>query len=151
MEDGNPINAIGKIFGMNTSKRGNNTTRNRCTVRVLPIEEAYRKIKSGSICLIDVRTEMEYKTIRVKGSMNIPLDRLQNEIGIKVPSRSTEMIIYCATGSRVRRALQILWGLGYTNLCIWDGAGINTFAFQDLMVYNNENRAKGEENNGPNK
>ena len=130
----NPLNNIRRMFS------GNNMNRryvgNRNMLKVLPIEEAYRRIKSGNILLIDVRTEMEYKTLKIKGSVNIPLDRLQVEIVNMVSNKEENIMLYCATGSRVRRAAQILWSLGYNNIYIWEGAGINTFAFQDLIVYN---------------
>ena len=131
----NPLNNIRRMFS------GNNMNRryvgNRNMLKVLPIEEAYRRIKSGNILLIDVRTEMEYATLKIKGSVNIPLDRLQVEITNMVSNKEENIMLYCATGSRVRRAAQILWSLGYNNIYIWEGAGINTFAFQDLIVYNN--------------
>ncbi len=131
----NPLNNIRRMFS------GNNMNRryvgNRNMLKVLPIEEAYRRIKSGNILLIDVRTEMEYATLKIKGSVNIPLDRLQMEIVNMVANKEENIMLYCATGSRVRRAAQILWSLGYNNIYIWEGAGINTFAFQDLIVYNN--------------
>ena len=61
----NPLNNIRRMFS------GNNMNRryvgNRNMLKVLPIEEAYRRIKSGNILLIDVRTEMEYKTVKIKG------------------------------------------------------------------------------------
>ena len=126
----NPLRGLSRMFGTNNRNRGY-----RSNVRVLPIEEAYKLIKSGNCFLLDVRTEMEYSTIRIKGSVNIPLDKLQNEIEGIVRDKSELIIVYCATGSRVRRAIQILWGLGYNNVCIWEGAGINTFAFADLIVY----------------
>lgn len=129
----NPFSQIGRMFGFNNSQR-----QYRNPVRVLPIEEAYRLIKNGQCFLLDVRTEMEYNTIRIKGSINIPLDKLQTDIVPMVSNRAECIIVYCATGSRVRRAVQILWSLGYTNICIWEGAGINTFAFADLIVYNDK-------------
>lgn len=137
----NPLSQIGKMFGMN-----NNQRQYRSTVRVLPIEEAYRLIKSGNCFLLDVRTEMEYNTLRIKGSVNIPLDKLQSDIVQMVTNKAECIIVYCATGARVRRAVQILWALGYNNVCIWEGAGINTFAFADLIVYNNERLSKVEDN-----
>lgn len=129
----NPLKALGNLFNFG----GNNRSRNRCTVNVLPIEEAYRRIKTGNVFLLDVRTEMEYKTVRVKGSVNIPLDRLQAEIGKYNLNKQDMIIIYCSVGSRARRGIQILWNMGYSNICIWEGAGLNHFAFQDLIVYNN--------------
>lgn len=130
----NPFMQIGRMFGGNNNKQ----RQYRSPVRVLPIEEAYRLVKSGQCFLLDVRTEMEYSTVRIKGSVNIPLDRLQMEISQMVTNKEECIIVYCATGSRVRRAVQILWSLGYTNVCIWEGAGINTFAFADLIVYNDK-------------
>ncbi len=128
----NPLSALTRMFnGGNQNRR-----QNRNIVKLLPIEEAYRLIKSGNCFLLDVRTEMEYNTIRIKGSVNIPLDKLQTDIPQIVMDKSECIIVYCSTGSRVRRAAQILWSLGYDNVCIWEGAGINTFAFADLIVYN---------------
>ncbi|MBR5228077.1 MAG: rhodanese-like domain-containing protein [Clostridia bacterium] len=135
----NPLSGLTRMFG--GGKFNNQVNRNRCNVKVLPIEEAYRKIKTGTVFLLDVRTEMEFRTIRIKGSVNIPLDTLQMEIQNIVSNKDESILIYCATGSRVRRAIQILWSLGYTNLYIWEGAGMNTFAFQDLILYN-ENRSE---------
>ena len=141
----NPLAQIGRMFGMNNRPR-----QNRSPVRVLPIEEAYRCVKNGECFLLDVRTEMEYNTVRIKGSVNIPLDRLQTDIVGVVSNRSECIIVYCATGSRVRRAVQILWSLGYTNICIWEGAGINTFAFADLIVYNEKRMGTENYNSGGN-
>lgn len=89
---------------------------------------------------------MEYKTIKIKGSVNIPLDKLQTDIMSIVPNKEENLMVYCATGSRVRRAIQILWSQGYSNIFIWEGAGLNTFAFQDLIVYNDGSRVRHEEN-----
>lgn len=139
----NPLSQIGRMFGMNNRPR-----QTRSFVRVLPIEEAYRLVKNGECFLLDVRTEMEYNTVRIKGSVNIPLDKLQTDIAPMVANRAECIIVYCATGARVRRAVQILWSLGYTNICIWEGAGINTFAFADLIVYNDKRLENQNSNQG---
>lgn len=131
----NPLSNLTRMFN------GTNRRQSRSILKLLPIEETYRLIKSGNCFLLDVRTEMEYNTIRIKGSVNVPLDKLQTDMPQIVPNKSECIIVYCSTGSRVRRASQILWSLGYDNICIWEGAGINTFAFADLIVYNdNRNR-----------
>lgn len=140
--NGNPLASITRLFSEN--RNVNNGAMYRCNVKVLPIEEAYRQIKRGEVFLIDVRTEMEYATVRLKGSVNIPLDRLQQDILNILPNKEQNIIVYCATGTRVRRAIQILWSQGYRNICIWEGAGLNTFAFQDLIIYNNGNRDSRE-------
>ena len=129
----NPLSQLGRMFGISNRNR-----QSRSLVKVLPIEEAYRLVKNGECFLLDVRTEMEYNTVRIKGSVNIPLDKLQTDITSIISNRAECIIVYCATGSRVRRAVQILWSLGYTILDIGEVAGINTFAFADLIVYNNK-------------
>jgi len=141
----NPLSQLGRMFGMNNRPR-----QYRSPVRVLPIEEAYRLVKSGQCFLLDVRTEMEYNTVRIKGSVNIPLDRLQMEIPQMVTNKNEYIMVYCATGARVRRAAQILWNLGYNNLHIWEGAGINTFAFADLILYNNRQTEQNSSSIGGN-
>lgn len=144
----NPLNNITRMFGMRNGNVRNSGYRNM--LGVVPIEEAYRLIKSGICFLLDVRTEMEYNTIRIKGSINIPLDRLQMELPQMVTNKNEYIMVYCATGSRVRRAAQILWSLGYNNLHIWEGAGINTFAFADLIVYNNRQMEQNSSSPGGN-
>jgi len=139
----NPLSQIGRMFGFNNRPR-----QYRNPVRVLPIEESYRLIKNGQCFLLDVRTEMEYNTVRIKGSVNIPLDKLQTDIIPMVTNKDECIIVYCATGARVRRAVQILWSLGYANICIWEGAGINTFAFADLIVYNEKRLEPNSSNLG---
>ena len=72
----NPLTALSRMFG-----GGSNYKRqSRNIVKLLPIEEAYRLIKSGNCFLLDVRTEMEYNTIRIKGSVNIPLSDIKQKI-----------------------------------------------------------------------
>lgn len=144
----NPLNNIARMFGMRNNNSRSRQYRN--VLGLVPIEEAYRLIKSGNCFLLDVRTEMEYNTIRIKGSVNIPLDRLQMELPQMVTNKNEYIILYCATGARVRRAAQILWSLGYNNLHIWEGAGINTFAFADLIVYNNRQMEQNSSNPGGN-
>lgn len=141
----NPLKALSKLF---KPMQGNQSRRPRCNVNVLPIEEAYRQIKSDDIFLLDVRTEMEYKTIRIKGSVNIPIDKLQTDIGKFNLKKQDMIIIYCSVGTRARRAIQILWAMGYNNLCIWEGGSLSNFAFQDLIVYNNSGKEINPINEG---
>lgn len=66
--------------------------------------------------IIDVREPEEYARGHVKGAINIPPARLMN--GAKelagVP-KSTELILYCMSGSRSSVAMNILNRLGFTN------------------------------------
>lgn len=66
---------------------------------------------------IDVREPIEFAMGHVKGAINIPPSKLM--AGAKklegVP-KDTELVLYCLSGSRSNASMQILKGLGYTNL-----------------------------------
>lgn len=72
--------------------------------------------------IIDVRTPQEYKTGHIKGSKNIPLDKLNSQIG-KI-NKNKPVITCCASGMRSGSAKGILAksgfdvhnGGGWTNL-----------------------------------
>lgn len=66
--------------------------------------------------LVDVRTPGEYRSGHIKGSVCIPLDQLEDQIGTVVPCRDTPLYLYCRSGARSGRALMVLKDLGYTNL-----------------------------------
>ena len=61
--------------------------------------------------IIDVRTPQEYKTGHIKGSKNIPLDKLNSQIG-KI-NKNKSVITCCASGMRSRSAKGILAKAGF--------------------------------------
>ena len=64
--------------------------------------------------IIDVRTPQEYKSGHIKGSLNIPLQTLtQNLNKIK---QGKPIITCCASGMRSSSAKGILRAKGYTNV-----------------------------------
>jgi len=71
-------------------------------------------INQGAI-IIDVRTTGEYASGHVKGSINIPLDSLRNNLK-KLPDTSKPIITCCASGARSSSAKSYLKSQGYTNV-----------------------------------
>lgn len=66
--------------------------------------------------VIDVRTPGEFKTGSVKGSVNIPLDKL-NEASIKkIKKANAPIIVCCASGMRSASAASILKQNGVTEV-----------------------------------
>lgn len=65
--------------------------------------------------LLDVRTGEEYREGHIKGSVNIPLDRL-DAVGGKVSEKDTPIFTYCHSGARSMQAASYLERLGYTNV-----------------------------------
>jgi len=67
-------------------------------------------IKSGAI-VIDVRSKGEFEGGHMKGSVNIPLKNLQNQMG-KI-KKDKPIITCCASGSRSASAKSILKSNGF--------------------------------------
>ncbi|OAQ42305.1 sulfurtransferase [Pedobacter psychrophilus] len=70
-------------------------------------------IKEGAF-LVDVRTTGEFAAGHVKGSVNIPLDRLGSEMA-KFKNKNN-IIVFCQSGARAGQAKKILEQNGFTNI-----------------------------------
>ena len=138
---GNGINSlISNIRSFLGISRGSgNVYNNRCAVRILTVEDAYMQIMSGNTKILDVRTENEYRVMRIKGAINVPINILSSNIQNILPNKQECILIYCACGPRAAQAVQIMKNMGYSNLCIWEGAGINNFKYKDIIERYDDN------------
>ncbi len=64
--------------------------------------------------LVDVRNPGEFAEGHVKGSVNIPLDRIQNELA-KFKNKKN-IIVFCRSGNRSSQAKSILEANGVKNV-----------------------------------
>jgi len=71
-------------------------------------------VKEGAI-IIDVRTKAEFAGGHINGSINIPLDRIDANLG-KLKNKKQVIITCCASGSRSRVAESGLKTRGYANV-----------------------------------
>jgi phage shock protein E len=76
----------------------------------------------ASIRAIDVRTPQEYRAGHIPGSVNVPLDRI-DEIEIAAPDRHAKLFVYCLSGARSESACAHLVRIGYTNVYNIGGIG----------------------------
>lgn len=65
--------------------------------------------------LIDVRVEDEYAEGHIPGSINMPMDSLENDIYDVVPEMDTPVFLYCHSGNHSIQAATLLRDLGYDN------------------------------------
>ena len=77
----------------------------------------------GSV-LMDVRTAQEYSQGHIPGSINIPLDSI-DEIGNMVSDKNVPLYVHCLSGARSGRAVSALKGMGYGN--VKNIGGINSY------------------------
>ncbi|MBS6546847.1 MAG: rhodanese-like domain-containing protein [Butyricicoccus pullicaecorum] len=75
--------------------------------------EAYRTTPDA--VLLDVRMPDEYREGAIPGSKNIPLPMLE-QAGRVIPSESTPVFVYCYSGGRSRKAVEILQQMGYSDV-----------------------------------
>ncbi len=64
--------------------------------------------------LVDVRTAGEFGSGHVKGSVNIPLDSISNQL-VKFKNKKN-IIVFCRSGARSGQAKSILQQNGFTNV-----------------------------------
>src|SRR3990170_3497777 len=77
---------------------------------ILPQKVIDKLDKGENFILLDVRTEMEYMSGRIKGCIHIPLDKLSSRINEL--DNTTEIITYCRAGLRAAQAYRILKNAG---------------------------------------
>lgn len=64
--------------------------------------------------LLDVRTLQEYSEGHIPGSVNVPLQSIDEIISV-VENKETPLFVYCRSGARSRQATAILQQMGYVN------------------------------------
>lgn len=71
-------------------------------------------VKEGAI-ILDVRSKGEYAGGHIKGSVNISVDQLSNNLS-KLKDKNKPIITCCASGMRSASAKSILKSNGYTQV-----------------------------------
>lgn len=83
----------------------------------IDIKEMMEILKTNdNAILLDVRSIQEYNEGHIMGSINIPLYDLTKNVNSQIKDREKTIIVYCSSGIRSRKAIQILKRLGYKNL-----------------------------------
>jgi rhodanese-related sulfurtransferase len=76
-------------------------------------------VKQGAV-ILDVRSKGEYAGGHIKGSINISVDQLKNNLN-RLPDKSKPIITCCASGMRSASAKSILESNGYQQ--VYNGGG----------------------------
>ena len=91
--------------------------KNYRTNNSISIEEANQIIANNeNTVLIDVRSNQEYKEYHLDGAICIPNYEIQNKIEEEVENKDTIIILYCQSGMRSKKAMEILLEKGYQNV-----------------------------------
>lgn len=71
----------------------------------------YKALMVQGAKIIDVRSAAEYKNGHIKGSQNIPLQKIENQ-SKKIASFNSPIILCCASGMRSGQATSMLKSAG---------------------------------------
>jgi phage shock protein E len=66
--------------------------------------------------VIDVRTEAEFRENHLPQAINIPLDRLGDEIARHAASKDQALLLHCRSGGRSGSGVGVLRKLGYQHV-----------------------------------
>tara|TARA_R110002050_G_scaffold56512_3_gene127175 strand:- start:134841 stop:135155 length:315 start_codon:yes stop_codon:yes gene_type:complete len=72
----------------------------------------YAQLVNQGAIILDVRSKNEYQSGHIKGSVNISVDSLNNNLG-KLKDKNKPIITCCASGMRSANAKSILKSNGY--------------------------------------
>ncbi|MDH5366070.1 MAG: rhodanese-like domain-containing protein [Cyclobacteriaceae bacterium] len=74
-------------------------------------KEQLREALSNGAVIIDVRTKGEFSSGNIKGSQNIPLDKIRGQVE-RIKKMNKPVIVCCASGMRSGSAKSILKSSG---------------------------------------
>lgn len=96
-----PVNILGNAIVNNIERLVRNVTWE-------DVEDLYKR---DGYCVLDVRTEEEYKKSKYKNAINIPVDDLRNKLAEL--DKTKKYLVYCHTGLRSYIACRILTQNGF--------------------------------------
>jgi rhodanese-related sulfurtransferase len=76
--------------------------------------------RDGDVALLDVRSPAEYETVSIPGSVNIPLDQLDDHLSA-LADRGRPLVLVCRSGARATQAQTKLAGVGCLDATVLDG------------------------------
>lgn len=92
-------------------------------------EEAKQRMDGQEVIVLDVREQEEYDSGHILGAVLLPVGTINEETAAGViPEKDSEVLVYCRSGNRSKKASETLAGLGYTQ--IYEFGGITTWPYE---------------------
>jgi phage shock protein E len=71
--------------------------------------------------LLDVRTQSEYNDGHIQDAINIPHDQILKEPQLVSVYKDSQMVVFCRSGVRAGKVIEMLEGLGFKKIIDIDG------------------------------
>ncbi|CUT02710.1 rhodanese-like domain-containing protein [Candidatus Chrysopegis kryptomonas] len=98
------------LFGCGIQKFQN---QEKTYVDITPVQAFEKLKKDKNVLLLDVRTREEFGAEHINGALNIPVQELENRLGELGKYKNFEIVVYCRSGNRSKRASEILVKNGF--------------------------------------
>ena len=79
------------------------------------LEELGQLQKEGAT-IIDVRSPQEFREGHIDGAISIPEYKIKKEIENRIPDKNQNIVVYCSSGGRSKKAQKQLRKLGYSQV-----------------------------------
>ena len=76
-------------------------------------EKKMDSILSQGAILVDVRSEQEYEEGHMEGAILLPEYDIKKKAGMLLPNKNMNIIVYCSSGTRSKKAQEELQEMGY--------------------------------------
>jgi rhodanese-related sulfurtransferase len=88
------------------------------------IEEAKKMINDNTFDIIlDVRTIGEWNNGHYPSATHFPIEHIDKKFNKLYPNKNIKVLVYCKSGARASKAVQILISQGYNNVYSVKDAG----------------------------
>ena len=84
-------------------------------IGLISLQKARTHLKNGAI-LVDVRSTSEFKSRRLPGAVNVPLNDLHAGARRHLPDKNKVLLLHCHSGSRSAMACRALKQMGYNKV-----------------------------------
>ncbi len=83
----------------------------------ISVQEVKQALDQGrQVILLDVRSPEELLRGKIDGAINVPLDKIKDQIELVIPDKSTIIYVYCLSASRSPQAVKVMEQLGYQHV-----------------------------------
>ena len=77
-------------------------------------EKDLNRILSEGAILVDVRSPQEYEEGHMEGAILLPEYDIKKKASMLLPNKNMNIIVYCSSGTRSKKAQEELRNIGYT-------------------------------------
>lgn len=103
------------IIGIVCSSQQSDSLDLSAIVQLTP-QDASELVNDTFVTILDVRTINEYKAGHIGKAIVIPVQELQERVSEIEHLKNSKVLVYCRTGVRSKKALQILQQNGFSQL-----------------------------------